>query len=255
MKNIDIVYHIAAQSHVPLSWKYPVETIKTNAIGSLNVLESAKEEGVELVIYAGSDKEYGNPKYLPLDEDHPLLISSPYATSKILGDMLFNMYHEDYGLPIIVPRLSNVYGPRQSAEKVIPSTILQLIKTKKLMIRYGKKNHTSARDFIFISDVIRALLDVCEQKEKCVGETINFGSGNAIHIEDVAQLIIDTIGLEIKPEFDEMPIQDIPIEQVSFEKAKKMLGWSPLVSLEDGLKQTIEWYKENKNIGWFSEGK
>lgn len=254
MRNVNIVYHLAAQSHVALSWEYPVETVETNILGSLNVLESARREGVGQAIYLGSDKEYGQPKYLPLDEDHPLLISSPYATSKIFGDMLFNMYLKDYNLPTIVTRMSNVYGPRQSEEKVIPSFILCLLRGKKPRINLVNKNETPARDFVFISDVIQALLAIGEQKEKCIGEILNFGSGEATRIDDLALLIIQMMGLEIEPEYCELTSQDIPTEKVNFDKAKRLLGWKPLVTLEEGLKQTIEWYKSNYplNIGFSS---
>ncbi len=245
IKDVDIVYHLAAQGCVHLSRKKPWETVYTNLIGSLNVLEAARiTKGLELVVYPGSDKEYGELSINAFDENHPLdSINSPYDVSKIAADKLFFCYHFNYGIPAVVLRLSNVYGPKQSYRNVIPEFIKQALSYDRIIIGKGNKQDMPTRDFVFVSDVIKAFLVVAEQKDRSIGEVFNIGTGKRTNIVDLAKKILKLLSLPINIQFKGDYSTDIKNEVVSWDKARKLLKWYPNIELEDGLQKTIEYYK------------
>lgn len=242
----DVIYHLAAQTNVPLSRKIPMETFKVNALGSLNVLEAVRQEGcARAVVFMSSDKVYGDPCSLPITEDHTFFANSPYDASKIAADQLFLSYHRSYDLPAVVLRCSNVYGPRQSLEKVLPSFICQALRDKSIRLRYWPNNKQPKRDFIFITDVISALILAVEKIDKCIGIPVNIGTAVSTDIEQLARTILKHVDGVIKPFVLKTTPKEIFEERLEYRRARELLGWQPQISLEDGIRRTFEWYRNN----------
>lgn len=251
-KDKDIIFHLGAVTQVLYSLKNPIETFEINVIGTQNLLESIrKSEKETFFIYASTDKVYGEPKYLPIDEHHPLSAKSPYDASKVAADRLVYSYHCSYGLRVSILRWSNTYGGRDSNTlRVIPDFVMSILKKKPPIIR-GNGKHI--RDFIYVTDIVKALLLTAEQSSRSNGEIFNFGTGKPITIEKLANLIIKISGNEgmIKPIILGHPTPgEIYRQYLSSKKAKKILGWKPTIDLISGLKLTIEWYK--KNPWWYN---
>lgn len=239
-KEIDVIYHLGAQSHVPDSIREPSGAFQVNAVGTLNCLEAARMNDVDLFVNAGSDKIYGDPLYLPLDEKHPPRPRSPYDASKVAGEALCNAYHKTYGLKVCLPRFSNIYGPRQDRRKVIPDFINNLLQGKSPIIR---SDGTPIRDYIFIDDTIEAYLMLVEER-KVYGEVINFGTGIGTSVLDLCHLLIGISHIPVKPTVLSEPSPgEIHKQYLDISKAKKLLNWSPKVDLHEGLSLTWEWYR------------
>lgn len=245
IKNVDIVYHLAAQGGVHISRKEPWETVYTNIIGSLNILEASRISGEpEIIVYPGSDKEYGELKIGPFEENHPLTsINSPYDVTKIAVDRLFFCYNLNYKLPTVVLRFSNVYGPKQSFRNVIPEFIRQALFNNEIVIKTGTSVNKITRDFVFIEDIIDSLLLVVEKKERAIGDVFNIGTGKSTDIIELAKKIFKLLNIPVKIKFQEEYSTDIKNEVVDWNKAKDILGWSYKVDLIDGLNRTVKHYK------------
>lgn len=247
-KKVDIIYHLGAQSHVPDSERAPFGTFQVNAVGTLNCLEAARMNDVDLFVNAGSDKIYGDPLYLPLDERHPFRPRSPYDASKVAGEALCMAYHKTYGLKVCLPRFSNIYGPRQDRRKVIPDIISNLLQGKSPVIR---SDGTPVRDYISIDDVVEAYV-MLPNEQKAFGEVINFGTGKGTSVLDLCQLLIDISRTKLRPTIlGQFSPGEIQSQYLDISKAKKILNWSPRVNLRKGLSLTWEWYKAHP--GFFME--
>jgi CDP-glucose 4,6-dehydratase len=250
MKNQDIVFHLAAITQVLYSIKNPRETMETNLNGTLNVLECMRRWNNEtFLVYMSTDKVYGEPNKLPIGEDNLLLGKSPYDASKLSSDRTCYCYHQTYGLGISIARSSNIYGGREANElRAVPDFVRAVIKSKPPVIRGSGKHE---RDFMFVSDLVNGLLSIAENQKKTNGETINFGTGKAISIYDLSQMIIDLAGqrIKLKPKVvGGITPGEINVQYMSYKRANQLLGWEPEVELERGLKLTIDWYKKNP---WF----
>ena len=244
-KKIDIIFHLAAQSHVGYSIHNPYETVINDIFATLNVLEAARKNDVKRIVHAGSSEIYGKPIYVPIDEKHPLNPRSPYAASKASAESLLQSYFFTYGLPIVMSRFFNVYGPRQGLDQVIPKFILQAINNRHITI-YGTGNQT--RDYTFVSDAIRAysLLAIVPKIE---GKVMNLGSGSEIKIKELAKLILKLTKSKSKLKFSgKLRSGETPRLLSKPTLAKKLLKWSAEVPLEDGIFQTIEYYKQRKHL-------
>ncbi|HMB45558.1 MAG TPA: NAD-dependent epimerase/dehydratase family protein, partial [Candidatus Methanoperedens sp.] len=169
MKDVDIVFHLAAVSNVNYAISHPRETFETNATGTLNLLEEARKNEVEKFVYISSSHVYGIPQYLPMDEKHPVNPHEPYAASKAAAEMLVNIYALNYGLKTTIIRPFNMFGPGQSGDFIIPSIISQALKKK--VVELG--NLTPTRDLLYITDAIEGMLTIAEQGEG----VYNIGSG------------------------------------------------------------------------------
>jgi nucleoside-diphosphate-sugar epimerase len=247
VQNIDVIFHLAAQSHVPTSVKDPIDTFIINAIGTLNCLEAARKDDVDLFINSGSDKICGDPVYLPLDENHPLHPHGPYDASKVAGEALCMAYYKTYGLKVCLPRFSNMYGPKQDQRKVIPNFINQLLQNKPPIIR---TDGTLIRDYLYIGDAIEAFLKMIEHPT-AVGEPILCGTGKGTTVLDLCKLLIEVSGTNQKPVVLNHPTTgEILSQYLDISKAKQLLNWSPKISLRKGLSLTWEWYKSHPDFYW-----
>ena len=237
IRNIDIVYHLAAITSVPFSFENPGETYDVNVLGTLNILELCRLCNAEKIVFASS-YVYGQPQYLPIDEKHPLQPTNPYARSKILGEELCRAYNTDFGLKCIILRPFNIYGVGQGKNFLIPSIIAQL--------RYGKielKDPEPKRDFIYISDIIEAYIKVGEFKGNF--EVFNIGYGKSYSVKEITEKIVQLYGKDVKINYkNERRKNEIMDTVADIRKAKEKLGWKPNVDIDAGLKSMLgEWYK------------
>ena len=184
-KNYDIVFHLAALISIPYSYKSPKSYIQTNIIGTYNILEAARENKIGLVVNTSTSEVYGSAQYMPIDEKHPLNAQSPYAATKIAADHLSLSYFRSFGLPVVVLRPFNTFGPRQSQRAAIPAIINQIIDGND-EIKLGNIN--TSRDFTYVSDTVEGYIKLINNK-KCVGEVINLGTGLSFTIKETVQEI------------------------------------------------------------------
>ncbi|MDI6807403.1 MAG: SDR family NAD(P)-dependent oxidoreductase [Candidatus Eisenbacteria bacterium] len=244
MDKTDVVFHLAALIAIPYSYKHPLDVVETNVVGTLNVLNAAKEVGVEKIVHTSTSEVYGSALYVPIDEKHPLQGQSPYSASKIGADKLAESFHLSFGLPVATIRPFNCYGPRQSMRAVVPTIITQALKG--IEVKAGSLHPT--RDFTFVADTVDAFLRIAED-ERSVGEVMNIGTGTGISVGELVKKIGELVGKElvvteakerVRPERSE--VQRLVADS---SKARELLGWEPKVSLDKGLKETIKWFSEN----------
>jgi NAD dependent epimerase/dehydratase len=244
MKDIEIVFHLAALIAIPYSYIRPREVIETNVIGTLNVLNAARDYGVKKVIHTSTSEVYGTAQYVPIDEKHPLQGQSPYSASKIGADKIAESFYKSYELPIAIIRPFNTYGPRQSARAVIPTIITQALTQDKVFL--GSLEPT--RDFTYIEDVIDGFIKIAET-DGIMGEVINLGSGFGLSIGELAKRIIFLIGKDVKivPDSKRVRPPKSEVEKLIADnsKAMRLLHWEPNISLDEGIKKTIKWIDEN----------
>jgi CDP-glucose 4,6-dehydratase len=246
---IDTCYHLAAQAIVGVANRNPISTFETNIKGTWNILEAARNSKlVKRIIVASSDKAYGKHDKLPYTEEFELRGLNPYDASKACEDILARTYHNTYGMPIAVTRFANIYGGGDfNFSRIIPDTIRSLLLNKPPIIR---SDGTPIRDYVYISDVVNAYLLLAEKIEKAVGNAFNFGTNKPISVLELVNLIIKVSGKNITPTIEgkEAPKGEIDKQFLDSSKVKRILGWEAKVPLQEGLKHTYEWYKENIDI-------
>jgi len=244
MKDIEIVFHLAALIAIPYSYIRPREVIETNVIGTLNVLNAARDYGVKKVIHTSTSEVYGTAQYVPIDEKHPLQGQSPYSASKIAADKIAESFYRSYELPIAIIRPFNTYGPRQSARAVIPTIITQALTGDKIFL--GSLH--PIRDLTYVEDVIDGFIKMVEIDD-IIGEVINLGSGFGISIGELAKRIITLMGKNVEIVFDSRRVRPAKSEVEKLiannSKAVKLLHWEPKVSLNEGIQKTIKWMDGN----------
>lgn len=242
MKDIDTVFHLGALIAIPYSYVHPREVIETNVMGTLNVLMAARELGTRRVIHTSTSEVYGTAQYVPIDENHPLQGQSPYSASKIGADRIAESFFRSFNVPVVTLRPFNTYGPRQSARAVIPTIITQALTREE--VKLGSLD--PSRDFTFVADTVEGFMRVASA-EHVLGEEINLGNDNTIRIGDLAEKIFDLIGKSPKLIADPQRVRPGKSEVMklwaSNQKAKERIGWEPRVSLDEGLRRTIEWIK------------
>lgn len=240
----EVVFHLAALIAIPYSYLAPSQYVAVNCSGTLNLLEAARQQGVERFVHTSTSETYGTARYTPIDEQHPLKGQSPYAASKIGADKLAESYHLCFGVPVATIRPFNTYGPRQSARAVIPTIISQALSGE--VIRLGSLS--PVRDLNYVSDTVEGFIKVAESP-RAIGEVINVGSGKAVSIGELAQKIVAMVGGEkqivtedarVRPEASE--VMELLCDH---SKAKTLLGWQPQMSLEAGLKRVLEYIQKN----------
>lgn len=245
MKDVDVVFHLAALIGIPYSYVSPLAYIKTNVEGTYNVLQSARELGVKRIVHTSTSEIYGTAQYVPIDEKHPINPQSPYAATKSAADQLAISYYRSFGTPVSVIRPFNTFGPRQSARAVIPTIITQLL-SGNTTIKLG--NLTATRDMNYVKNTVDGFFKV-GLHENSLGETINLGSNREISIGDLVELIGELMNLEVNVEVDKKRIRPSKSEVerllCNSEKAYELTGWKPKFTLEEGLKDTINWLKDN----------
>jgi len=245
MKDVDVVFHLAALIGIPYSYISPLAYIKTNTEGTYNILESGRKLNLKRIIITSTSEIYGTAQYVPIDEKHPYNPQSPYAASKASADHLALSYYRSFGTPVTIIRPFNTYGPRQSARAVIPTIISQILAGKK-QIKLG--NLSPTRDLNYVKDIANGFITV-GLHENTIGDVYNLGSGQEISIRDLAEKIIELTGKEVEIIGDTQRIrpEKSEVERLlsNAEKAKKVTGWEPKYTLKEGLKETIDWIKDN----------
>ena len=244
-KGIEVVFHLGAMVSVPYSLRNPIDVVKNNVMGTTNLLRFCLDEGIERLVHISSCEVYGTAQYVPMNETHPMVAHSPYAASKIAAEKLVESFILSYNLPAVVIRPFNTYGPRQSTRAIIPSIIVQALSQP--VINVG--NLSPTRDFIYVDDTVTGLICTAEV-DKAVGEIINLGTNTEISIDDLVKTILKMLNQEQKKLLQSTERlrpgkAEVYCLLADNRKAKKMLGWSPTIGLETGLKKTIDWIKEN----------
>jgi NAD dependent epimerase/dehydratase len=243
-KGRDVIFHLAALIAIPYSYEAPGSYTRTNIEGTLNVLRGALEHGAVKVIHTSTSEVYGTARREPIDEDHPLQGQSPYSASKIGADKIAESFHLSFELPLVTVRPFNTFGPRQSARAVIPTIITQCL-TKKV-IQLGSLHPT--RDLNYVGNTVDGFVGAAEA-DAALGKTINLGSNRKISIGELAKLIATLANRPIAIEEDQKRVRPSKSEVgcllADNTLARTVLGWTPKVSLEEGLKITIEWMQGN----------
>lgn len=244
MEGCDVVFHLAALIAIPYSYQAPASYVRTNVDGTLHVLEAARALKPERVVHTSTSEVYGTALRVPIDEEHPLQGQSPYSATKIAADKLAEAYYRSFDVPVVTVRPFNTFGPRQSARAVIPAIITQCLSGDS--VRLG--NLDATRDLNFVANTASGFIKAAEA-ESAIGKTINVGSGREISIGDLAHLIASLIGKTITIETDQQRLRPDKSEVnrllAANDIAKSLLGWEPECSLEEGLRQTISWFREN----------
>ncbi len=246
MKDVDVVFHLAALIAIPYSYVSPLSYLRTNTEGTLNTLQAARQSDVSLVIHASTSEVYGTAQYAPIDEAHPVCGQSTYSASKIGAEQMAEAVRRSFGLPVVILRPFNTYGPRQSARAVIPAIIRQALSSTEVSL--GEL--TPTRDFTFVSDTVGGFVKAAEHPA-AVGQTLNLGSGKEISIGALAEVIIEVLGKKISVVSQEERTRpkDSEVRRLCSDntKAREVLGWSPTVTREEGLAETVRWMAENRD--------
>lgn len=245
IKGQEVVFHLAALIAIPYSYLSPMAYVRTNVEGTTNVLEACRNHDVQKIIHTSTSETYGTALYVPIDEKHPMQGQSPYSASKIGADKMAESFYKSFNMPIATLRPFNTYGPRQSARAVIPTIISQILDGKK-EIKLGSL--TPTRDFNYVKDTAEAFVKVAEC-DKTIGEVINAGSNYEISIGDTVKKIIEIIGTDVKILCDDQRIRPDKSEVnrlwADNTKIKELTGWAPQYTIDDGLRETVEWIRNN----------
>lgn len=241
----DYVFHLAALIGIPYSYVAPADYVMTNVQGTLNVLEACRSEGVQRMIHTSTSETYGTAQYVPIDEKHPMQGQSPYSASKIGADRMVESYYRSFGLPAVIIRPFNTFGPRQSARAFIPTVISQVLTREKIVMG----SLEPVRDMTYVKDTAEGFIQV-GLAEEAIGQEVNLGVGHGETIGTMVKMILKLAGRENMPiEQDALRIRPGKSEVMQLisdnSKAKKLSGWQPRYTLEQGLSETIEWIRQN----------
>lgn len=247
-KDVDVIFHLAALIAIPYSYIAPDSYIDTNIKGTLNVCQAGLENGIQKIINTSTSEVYGTAQYVPIDEKHPLQPQSPYSATKIGADAIAESFYRAFDLPLTIARPFNTYGPRQSARAVIPTIITQIASGKK-QIQLG--DTTPTRDFNFVKDTCRGFVELAKC-EKANGQTINIGSNYEISVGDTLNLIKKIMHSDVEFVTDESRIRPEKSEVNRLwcdnTKIHELTGFKPQYSIEQGLKETINWFNNHENL-------
>ena len=245
MADAEIVFHQAAQAGVRPSVENPRRYDEVNVDGTLNVLDAARETGVERVVYASSSSVYGKPQYLPYDEQHPTTPVSPYGASKLAGERYACAYNEVYDLSAVALRYFTVYGPRMRPNMAISNFVSRCLNGQSPVI-YGDGSQT--RDFTYIDDVVAANKRLLTA-DTADGEALNIGSTDNIAIRTLAEEIRELAAPELELEYAPRHDADAQHTHAETRKANELLGYEPTYTIREGVEAFIEWYRENRD--WY----
>jgi CDP-glucose 4,6-dehydratase len=243
---IEVVFHLAAQTIVETANRNPVSTFETNIRGTWNLLEACRRNSlVKRIVVASSDKAYGAQSSLPYNERTPLQGNHPYDVSKSCADLLSHAYNNTYRLPVCITRCGNFYGGGDiNFNRIIPGTIRSVIYSERPVIR---SDGSYIRDYIYIKDAVSAYLLLAEKMddESLLGEAFNFSNEIQVTVLELVQKILSLTGREdLQPVIENRAEKEIRHQYLSAEKARKKLNWRPIYTLDQGLQETISWYKE-----------
>jgi len=247
LMDCDVVFHLAALIGIPFSYHSPDSYVETNVKGTLNVLQAARDLQLERVVVTSTSEVFGTALYVPIDEKHPRQGQSPYSASKIGADAMADAFYRSFGLPVVTARPFNTYGPRQSARAIIPTIITQLLAGAS-EIRLGSV--TPTRDFSYITDTVAGFIALAECDE-AIGRDVNIGNGSEISVGDLAAELIEITGSSASIVTDEVRLrpEKSEVERLlaSNALAHELTGWEPKISLDDGLRRTVEWFSDEAN--------
>jgi NAD dependent epimerase/dehydratase len=248
VKDVDLVFHLAALIAIPYSYIAPDSYVDTNIKGTLNICQAAKENGNIKVIHTSTSEVYGTALYVPIDEKHPKQPQSPYSASKIGADVMAMSFYNSFGLPVTIARPFNTYGPRQSARAIIPTIITQIASGVK-EIKVG--DLTPTRDFNFVKDTVNGFIAIAESNET-VGEEINISSNFEISMEDTFYLIKKIMKSDVHFVKDDQRLRPHKSEVFRLLGDNKLIlkltDYKPLYDIEKGLTETIKWFLEKSNL-------
>lgn len=248
MKDIDIVFHLAALIAIPFSYHSPDSYIDTNVKGTLNIVQAAKDYNVQRVLITSTSEVYGTAQFVPITELHPKQPQSPYSASKIGADAIADSFYRSFNVPVTIVRPFNTYGPRQSARAVIPTIITQLLKGEK-QIKLGDTIPT--RDLVYVKDTVQGFLQIATCTD-LIGHEVNIATQSEISVGGLAQMLIDIINPAATIVTDEQRLRPEKSEVFrlfgSNEKIREFTSWTQQYSLQQGLEETIRWFTNSENI-------
>ena len=248
MKGIDTVFHLAALIAIPYSYHSPDSYVDTNIKGTLNVLQAARDLGTKRILVTSTSEVYGTALYVPIDEKHPKQGQSPYSATKIGADHMAESFYRSFNLPVTIVRPFNTFGPRQSARAVIPTIITQLL-AGKAEIHLGAVHPT--RDLLFVKDTVNGFIEIA-LSDKTYGEEINIATQSEISVGDLAQNLIALINpaAQIITKEERLRPEKSEVERLfgANEKIKQLTNWQQHYSLDQGLMETIEWFKQPEHL-------
>lgn len=248
VRGVDAVLHLAALIAIPYSYVAPASYVETNVTGTLHVLTAARTHGTARVLVTSTSEVYGTARYVPIDERHPLSGQSPYAATKIGADRLSESFHKSFGVPVVIARPFNTYGPRQSARAVLPTIVTQLLSGAD-EIRLG--NLAPTRDLNFVTDTCRGMIALAEC-DAAVGEEVQIATQTEVSVGDLATRLVALIRPEarIVTEAARLRPEASEVERLvgSNQKIRALTGWSPQVELDEGLARTLAWFREPGNL-------
>jgi len=244
---VDTVFHLAAQTLVGPAAESPAATFETNVRGTWIVLEACRENGVERVVVASSDKAYGAHEKLPYREDFSLRPTAPYEASKAAADLLARSYWPSYGVPVAVTRFANIYGGADTNfSRLIPEAVSAALNGRPPVLR---SDGSPQRDFLYVEDATAAYLAIADglDRDEVRGEAFNAGGGRPYPVGEVVSMIARLAGTDVEPEIlgAGNPVGEIDRQYVDPTKIREVLGWEPKVDLKEGIRRTIEWYREH----------
>lgn len=254
LTDADIVFHLAALIAIPYSYEAPQSYVDTNVTGTLNICQAALENNVRRLIVTSTSEVYGTAQYVPIDERHPRQPQSPYSATKIAADALAMSFFNAFGLPVVIARPFNTYGPRQSARAIIPSIISQ-IAAGKHRIEVG--DLTPTRDFNFVEDTCRGFISLADA-EGIEGNDFNISNGTEISMRDTLETIARLMESDVEFHID--PTRLRPSNSEVFRlcgdnsKIVTATSWRPQVTLEEGLSRTIKWFTQAENLARYKTG-
>ena len=247
VESADIVFHLGATVSIPYSYACPGDVLETNLKGTLNVLLAARDAQVARIVHTSTSEVYGTAEYVPIDEKHPLRAQSPYAASKIAADKVAESFYLSYDLPVVTVRPFNSYGPRQSDRAVIPTIVVQALTQGEVLL--GAMH--PRRDLTYVTDAAAGFI-AAATAEGVEGEVVNIGYGDDISIGDLAEKIVGLVDRDVELTFDASRLRPrrSEVQQLLADntKATKLLNWEPQVSLEEGLRATIEWISNRLSL-------
>ncbi len=241
--NITHIFHLAAQALVPTAFLEPYQTLDVNIMGTVNVLEVARENSnVAAVVVASTDKVYGKD-CRDARETQGLFGDHPYDVSKSAADLICTAYYNTYGVPVAVSRFANIIGPGDlNFGRIVPGALKAIIKNEVLEIRSDGK---FVRDYIYVKDVAEGYLNLAENIEETKGQAFNFSAGYNYSVLDLVNKIEQVVGKKCELKILNNQKNEIPFQSLNFEKVQKTLGWTAKYTLEQGIAETFEWYKAN----------
>ena len=248
MKEVDIVFHLAALIAIPFSYHSPDSYIDTNVKGTLNIIQAARDNNIKRVLVTSTSEVYGTAQFVPITELHPKQPQSPYSASKIGADAIADSFYRSFDLPITIVRPFNTFGPRQSARAVIPTIISQLLNGIE-EIKLG--DITPTRDLLFVKDTANGFLKIA-QCDELIGHEVNIATQSEISVGDLAQQLINSINPTAKIISDSQRLRPEKSEVFrlfgSNEKLKSFTDWKPKYTLQEGLQETINWFSQKENL-------